>query len=274
MKRKLLLFLLVICMVQTGFAQTYNAMENYRPYEKGYIYLKNGDVIKGKYQYSANLDRVLIVTEKGTFVMEADQIEKISREKPSKQIEEKSETYAYLPKKYFNLTELGVLVGNPENTVRNPLVVHTSFNYAVDSRFSAGMGLGLEFYQETYLPVTANVMYKLPTGSRISPFVMVQGGYNLPISDTRMTTYQITNGTQLAPIDHYYYPYYSTEPLKTRGGFLVNPAVGFVYQINDGFGMGLSLGYRYHMLNYVSDTDYKLQVAYNRLSIKLGFMFN
>lgn len=272
MKKLLFAFLMILFVHSGSMAQGQNPAEMYRFYEKGYIYLKSGEILKAKYQYSANLDKVLIVTDKGAFIMDAAAIEKITKRNP---VVKEQPLYSSIQKKYFNITEMGVLVGSPENTLRNPFVLNTSLNYMFDNKLSAGLGAGLEFYKETYIPVFANVMYRMPNGNRVTPYISLQGGYNLPLTKTRMTTYQILPVSQVAPInDYYYYPYYTTEDLKSTGGFLVNPAVGFIYQISDGFGLGLSLGYRYHLLNYVSDSDYKMQVAYNRLSIKLGLIFN
>ena len=73
---------------------------------------------------------------------------------------------------------------------------------------------------------------------------------------------------------YYPYPYYQNSELKAKGGFLLHPAMGFFYQLNEGLGMGVSVGYRFQVLNYTGDNDYRLDVTYNRLSVKLGFIFN
>jgi hypothetical protein len=43
---------------------------------------------------------------------------------------------------------------------------------------------------------------------------------------------------------------------------------------SSGFGMSFALGYQYHRLNYKTDEDNQLDIDYNRLTIKLGIIFN
>ena len=45
-------------------------------------------------------------------------------------------------------------------------------------------------------------------------------------------------------------------------------------QNHSGFGMSLAFGYRFHRLRYTAENDYRIDVDYNRLSLKLGFIFN
>jgi hypothetical protein len=54
---------------------------------------------------------------------------------------------------------------------------------------------------------------------------------------------------------------------------MVNPGVGFKHMFSTGFGMSMAFGYQFHRLSYSGKNDYQLDIDYNRLSIKLGFIF-
>ena len=56
----------------------------------------------------------------------------------------------------ISITEGGVLAGNSDNVNSTPFSFHTSLNWALTGRLSAGLGAGVEFLKETHLPVTLN----------------------------------------------------------------------------------------------------------------------
>ena len=263
-KRIFLFNFLLWTVLITAFPQ--NASE--ACFEKGYVCLKNGTVFKGKYIYSSTLDKVRVITGKTSRVFDVSEVEMISRSKPDgKLIYDDSDSGLPLStKKFFNLTEIGVLVGNPDNKKDAPFIFHSSLNYNFDKKLSAGFGLGVEFLNETYMPVTLNVMYRLKN-SKISPFVMLQGGYEIPIDGSRITY------NKVIPQDFLWNSYWtgsSQEKLDAKGGFLFNPSIGLLLHLNSNVGLNMSVGYRYNRLNYSADKDYKLDVDYNRLMFKLG----
>jgi hypothetical protein len=171
--------------------------------------------------------------------------------------------------KLISYTELGALVGNPDNENDAPFIFHSSLNYAFHKHLSAGLGLGVEFIEETHLPVTANLLYQFGDKKVITPFVRLQAGYQFALED-KMTVNRLN---YLASLNRYWPGYYNPEKLKTRGGFMANPSVGFVCYTKPGLGISLAAGYRYQKLNYKGTADYKLQVEYNRLSLTLGIIF-
>jgi hypothetical protein len=67
--------------------------------------------------------------------------------------------------------------------------------------------------------------------------------------------------------------YYNTE-LDTKGGFMINPGIGYQRMFSMGFGMSVAFGYQFNRLSYKGDNEYQLDIDYNRLTIKLGFIFN
>lgn len=236
--------------------------------EKGYIYLKDGTVLKGKYVYSSTFDKVRVASGKEVRIIDASEIEKISKLSPDKISNKATGIDDFrTPSRILSLTEVGVLAGNSKNERSAPLSVNTSVNYLFHNNLSAGLGVGVDFLNETYLPVSANVIYKF-LKSNITPYAMLQGGYMINIDNSEMYVY------------NYYYDYSSTwhpgysTKIEPKGGWFANPAVGLMICSRQGYGFSFALGYRYHKLKYLGDNDYKLIVDYNRLSIKVGIIFN
>ncbi len=272
-KKLFIIASLLLFWVITMSAQMYD-LPNYIVYKKGYISLKNGDILKGKYVYSVDFKKLKVITSNETRIFDADEVVRITRKNPL-EIPDTTDIFMsaeFKPSRIFNITELGFLIGNQDNTNKTPFIFHTSGNYSFTPLLSVGLGAGVEMYRETYVPVTADVMYKL-NNRRTSPYISLSAGYQIPVEGTRMTSTEVYSPALYSSM-WYPYPYYQNTVLNARGGFLVNPAMGFFYQLNEGLGMGLSVGYRFQVLNYTGDNDYRLEVAYNRLSVKLGFIFN
>lgn len=277
-KKVFLITSALLLWVITMSAQTYD-LPNYIVYKKGYISLKNGDILKGKYVYSVDFKKLKVIANNETRIFDADDVGRITKKNPF-ELADTSNGFipsTYKPSRIFNITELGFLIGNQDNTNKSPFIFHTSANYSFTPLLSAGVGTGVELYRETYVPVTANVMYKL-NNRRTSPYISLSGGYQIPVDGTRMTTTEVysplMSDYMYSSSSYYPYPYYQNSELKAKGGFLLHPAMGFFYQLNEGLGMGVSVGYRFQVLNYTGDNDYRLDVTYNRLSVKLGFIFN
>ncbi len=258
--KKLCFLVLTIIMVFPVFAQP----------QKGYVYLKNGTILKGKYQYSEDLSKLQIESAGNLWIFQADEVERVTNKKEG--LDEKFGEKSY--DSPFNLrTELGVLAGNSENSQSAPFSFSSALNYAIMPKLSAGVGIGLEFLKETYLPVFVNIEYKL-RDSYSTPYLFLKTGYEVPLEDSNpVYNYNIQ--------PYYYYdsmPWpnpgnYSNE-LDTKGGFIINPGIGYQRMFSSGFGMSFAFGYQFHRLTYKGENDYQLDIDYNRLTIKLGFIFN
>lgn len=245
-------------------------------FQRGYLHLKDGTILKGKYHFSSSLEKIRVITNTSTRILDAGEVEEITTKRPSRVFVDdpgprENPGMFISPSPWFSFTELGVLAGNSDNNQEAPMVFGTSLNRRVWKNLSAGAGLGAEFLKETYMPLTLNLMYRV-RDSRFSPFAMVQGGYQVPLEGTR-TLYQ-----RVIPYDIYSIwpgptPPTNTE-MKARGGFLFNPAFGIMKNNGQGFGTSLSFGYRFHRLHYTADNHDRIDVDYNRLTIKLGFIFN
>lgn len=256
MKKFALLFL-AFTLAFTVFAQS----------EKGYVYLKSGSVLKGKYAYLENKQKVKLETSGNIWIFNANEIDSIS----SKRIRtfdqsEKSLTNS----KLFYRTELGVLVGNSDNSQSAPFSMSASANYFLLSRLSTGLGLGVEFFNETYLPVFANFEYRLKESSS-SPYAFLKIGYQIPLEESNAIYYDVYPiWSSFAPWPHDY----SQEGFDTKGGLLINPGIAYQQMFSQGFGMSFAVGYQFHRLNYQGENDYSLDIDYNRLTIKVGIVFN
>ena len=239
-------------------------------YDKGYVYLKDGSVLKGKYVYSSSLDKIRVVSGKNSWVFDSDQVLRTTKSKPPRilgnETAKKEIPEFTIPlSKWFNLTEIGVIAGNKENRRPTPFVFGTSMNRIIRGNLSAGMGIGAEFLTETYMPVSLNLMYRL-RNNPVTPFAMLQGGYQIPVEDTR-TYYQNVVPNWVSYLN-------PVQELKAGGGLFINPSFGILKNYNQGFGISLAFGYRFHRLHYTGEDNYRFDADFNRLSLKLGFIFN
>jgi hypothetical protein len=162
--------------------------------------------------------------------------------------------------KFISYTEGGVLAGNSDNVDATPFIFHSSLNWALNKRLSAGLGAGVEFLRETHLPVMANVIYRFGDKSVVNPFVRLEAGYLIALEDKTSAS------------SGYYYAY-SAKPMDASGGWLLNPSAGVIFYTKQKVGIALSAGYRHHTLHYTGENDYRVQAEYNRLSLTLGIIF-
>lgn len=254
--KKLCLLLLGLVLLLPAFSQS----------EKGYVYLKNGTIIKGRYAYTGDQQKIKIQSAGNLWIFDAAEVDSItsrrnrSREDVAAQISDR---------KFFYRAELGVLVGNSDNSQNAPFSLSGSVNYVLNPRFSLGAGLGVEFFKETYMPLFANLEYKL-RGEPSSPYVFLKAGYEVPLEQSNAVYYDVV------PMWYDYWPYpdVAQEGFDCKGGFLINPGVGYQQMFSPGFGMNFAVGYQFHRLNYSGENDYELDIDYNRLTIKLGIIFN
>ena len=230
------------------------------------VYLKNGSIIKGQIltdlQGFKNLEGLVKIRTKDNslWVFKAVEIDRISRshsDKPGR-----SDTLVH--KGYFNLTEAGILAGNSKNEYEGPFSLMNISGWKFKNNFSVGIGTGIEMMSETYLPVVADIRYNLKKHGA-SPFFGVQGGYTFaldkPDPQYVYTTTGIWRGSG------------STMDMKARGGFLLNPSVGLITPINESMALTFSAGYRIMRHRYQREDNYNIDMDYNRLSVKIGLLF-
>jgi hypothetical protein len=229
--------------------------------KKDVVYLKSGGIIKGQL-VTQNTEAVKINSGGNEWVFKNTEVDSISRYT-------RANNESGLNKKYFFDTSMGVLVGNSGNSQNAPFSFMTSVNFKTCDKLYVGAGLGVDFFDESYMPAFAQIQYKF-RDTRFTPFINLQFGYMVPLED--------------GPVQPYsgYYPYYSAiypspqtnNKLNTEGGYMINPSFGFQRYASENFGWFFSFGYRYHQLNYSGDNDYKLEKNFSRLSLKIGIIFN
>ena len=252
----MLLSVLLALFVFSVFAQS----------EKGYIYLKNGTILKGKYLYSQDMNKLKVESAGNLWVFEVAEVDSVVTKKARQKndfIIEKSASPVFLR------TETGVLIGNSDNSQPAPFSFTSSINYLVWPNISAGIGIGLEFLKESYLPAFINAEYKI-RNSQSTPYVFVKAGYQIPLEDSREVYYYDY------PVwsDFWPGPDYQQSEMKAKGGVLINPGIGYQRMFSSGFGMSFAFGYQFHRLHYSGENEYGLDIDYNRLTLKLGIIFN
>ncbi len=177
-----------------------------------------------------------------------------------------TEALKQIPDGLFNATTIGVLSGSSQNRQVAPFSFQSLMLYQFDEHIAAGLGLGVDFLEETYLPLVVDFRYYL-RGTRFSPFVFTQAGYSIPTD--KSASQDIIN-------DHYniwpgFYP--QPEDVKPQGGFQMNPGFGIRHMFHKEFGLEISFSYRYQRLNYQYSSSTRLEMDYTRLNIRIGILF-
>jgi hypothetical protein len=255
--KKLCLFLLTSIITISGFSQA----------AKGYVYLKNGTVLKGKYLYSDDFKMVKLQSAGNLWIFESAEIDSITSTR-AKRLNENVEHNLNSP--FFIRSEIGVLIGNSENSQSAPFSFTASVNYLFYPKFSVGAGVGIELLKESYLPAYVNLEYKL-RNSNSTPYFFLKGGYQVPLEESREVYY---NDYQPWSSSFWPGPDYSQNPMDAKGGVLINPGIGYQRLFSPNFGMSFAFGYQFHRLHYTGENDYGLDIDYNRLTMKLGIIFN
>ena len=222
--------------------------------------------MKGKYQYSEDLTRIRILSGDNIRVYHVEEIDSISSYKAYRAAA--IERYASENPLFFRV-ETGFLFGSTANNQPAPLSFSGSVNYLMHSKFALGIGTGVEFLKESYLPAFVNAEYRLkPSGS--TPLLFLHAGYLIPLEESRPFYYN--NYPVHYDIWPWPYPSYNEE-LDPLGGILFNPGIGYTAIVASQFGLSVSFAYRFHRLNFSGEDDYELEIDYNRLNVKLGIIF-
>ena len=235
--------------------------------KKGFVYLKDGSVLKGRYSHSGHDQKVVVLSAGNTWVFDASEVDSIS----SNRLYDRSFHGNYANEsKFFYRADLGVLVGNRDNSQSAPFSFTGSVNYQLQPKLSLGLGAGVEFLKESFLPVFLNAEYKFRE-SLSTPYLFLKMGYQAPVEKSNAVYYDVIEPWY----DYIWWPGPVNEQrLDSKGGFLINPGVGFQRMYSPGFGLNFAVGYQFHRLNYSGKNDYELDIDYNRLTIKLGIIFN
>jgi hypothetical protein len=222
------------------------------------VYLNNGSIIRGNIIEITGNKTLKIESCENILVFDMSEIQKITRE------EYEPVRTADLLKTdgYINITSFGVLAGPVENSGKAPLSIETVNAYRLNSRYSFGIGIGMELFEKAHVPLFLDCRYLLMKRN-VSPFILIKGGYALPVggdSETDTYTYQ----------EQY-----------SKGGPLMGTGAGLQFRLNEHNLIIMSLSYRYQQLttteiqrNGDNKWEYDHSVKYNRLELKFGFCFD
>lgn len=228
--------------------------------KKEVIYLKNGSILKGKL-VRIDDEKVVVHSSRNVFVFKNSEIDTITSNLLSA-----PETIKDKP--WFVKTSVGILAGSSSNSKSAPISFMTSINYNLTGGLFAGLGTGVEFFEESYMPAFINLEYYL-RNSHFTPFVGLQGGYLIPLDDK---THSLDYRYYLSSSS--YWPGPQTQEVEPDGGFMLNPSFGFKGMVSQNFGWMFSFGYRFHQLDFSGEDDYGIERNYNRLSVRVGIIFN
>ncbi len=232
------------------------------------LYLKDGSIIRGRlisYEATGKV-RIEIIGE-NVLVFDTEDIARRAFEaKPTEnrsRMERLPVKYKY--RGYYNLTQLGMLLHNPNNSQYNPQESPQSFNlqmingYRFNRFVQTGLGLGLNFFQRGYtLPIFAELRGDI-LKSEITPHYYFSGGYSIPLY----------NGDDL---------YWEEANPEIVGGLLADAGVGVKINTPGQVSWVLTAGYRIQQSEHRYTDPWsqaRIVEAYThrRLSVQLGMMF-
>lgn len=167
-------------------------------------------------------------------------------------------------KGYFNITDMGLLIGSTQNRHPAPFSFITTNGYHLTEQLSLGLGVGVEFISGSYMPIVLDTRYYVRSTS-FSPFFSFYGGYSLALDDDGSNSYGYATDAM--------WPYQTYQPYQAKGGWLLNPGFGIRKMFSDNFGIIFAAGYRIQRLYFASEDQRRLLAGYNRLSIKIGITF-
>lgn len=175
----------------------------------------------------------------------------------------KSEMSIMRPDLYYYQRYENKLTAIPSFTITN--------GYMFNEHWAAGVGIGYEVFDHNLFPLFAEIRYTL-WDDRISPFVVMKGGYSL--ASFKAKQYQ----------DLYldWAPYYVNDAkLRNYGGLMLHPEIGVKIPLSYNSDMLVTAAYRYQKIRSVLNKTYSVQLYdewehkedLNRLSIGVAIMF-
>ncbi len=163
---------------------------------------------------------------------------------------------------YFIRVSTSILSGKNESGNQSTLSFSISNGYQFKNGFGIGIGSGMEELGVVLVPLFVDLSYT-PLNSRISPCAWLKTGYGFATSDQAII-----------------YEYYSSEGIKSEGGFLFSAGAGISLYTRPKTAINIGIGYRYQKVTISNDqywwggTSVRETVThFNRLELQLGFIF-
>ena len=219
------------------------------------VYLSGGSIIRGMAQTDSTRGTIRIVNHTGdTWVFNLSEVDSMTRERPF-------EYKALLFNQdgfEFNINA-EFLIRSRNNAIGNAVIpgIDMVFGYRINPYFSAGAGMGMQFYETMEIPFSLSVRARASIRA-LSPLAMVKAGYTMP--------------AEKRPDDwNYQYTSY--------GGFNGSVGMGIERIINENASFLLTFSYHYQALNYkltplgtwVQERERK--EIYSRFRLTLGYLF-
>ena len=158
---------------------------------------------------------------------------------------------------------------------RTAMTVTPSFTitngYMFNEHWAAGAGVGFEIFDYNLFPLFAELRYTL-WDNKISPFVVVKGGYSFGSFKAKHYDELYLNWS----------PYYIADTrLRHYGGLMVHPEIGVKVPLSENSDLLFTVAYRYQKTKSVARKEYDNgqfdewdhNEDINRLSFGLAIMF-
>ena len=216
------------------------------------VYLKSGEVVYGRKLSQDSTGNRQISNDCGIRMLKPDEIDHITRGGFSRPDLKKSG--------YYNHSAVALLLGEGMDGFQPKPSLTMVNGWQWGQRIFAGLGIGYEHFDRGVLPLFAESEIMLGAES-FSPFLSFRIGYSFPVEK------QTTND------------YYSSVS-ETYGGIHLNPEAGVRIATGGKNSLVISIGYHYQELSHRENNingwnNYSKEVFtnYNRISVKLGFIF-
>lgn len=217
------------------------------------LYLKNGSIINGKLIESGDSIYKIKTSDGSLFIYKSSEVDRF--EYSGSQFSGRRKDGAGIA------LEAGFLIGSQDNEYMAPFSFNFIGNYTVNTRNKFGLGSGVEFLGEPFLPLFAEYKY-IFNDRKASPFLFLRGGGLIHLKESEDNS----DST---------YPQYGTKTDYQGGGsFTMGIGISWAKEDNDIY---LSFAYRNAHTSY-KQKDYNNREStyknnYNRLELKLGFSF-
>ena len=216
------------------------------------VYLKSGSILKGELTEQGADQLRLEMADGSIWALERAEVVKIEQEEvvPAKR-------QVHIPKTgFYNQTDVGIMVGSSGwHTIVSPSFQSVS-GYSINEHFAAGLGVGIEYFDDALAPVFAEGRYTLFKG-RTSPYVSTKLGYAIPLNNYKV-------GDQWGQ----------------KGGITAGALLGIRHHFNSSLGLTISAGYRFQSNTVVQQwwwfnegDQMRIYQRYNRIAFRIGLLF-
>lgn len=230
---------------------------NAQKYTVDVITLQNGDIYRGIIveQQDSQIVRINTLCH-STLNFNVNDITSIASEEVNLRRSGIKLPFHYESRGYVNITDFGLLIGTGNDSQNAIFSVSSVNGYTFSSRFITGAGIGIELFETLMMPLYADARVIILKG-RITPYAGLKAGYSFSLQDPAAGW---------------------GETYDTQGGFTWGAGAGIFIWSSDRSSFELNLSYRYQAIH--SETTYEWSettsyytTIYNRLELRLGFLF-